>query len=298
MQINRLFEIIYILLEKGCVTAKELAQRFEVSTRTIYRDIDNLSESGIPVFMNKGKGGGISLLPGFVLDKTVITDIERKQILSSLYALQSVEFDDTNEALQRLSHLFGVEDADWIQVDFGYWSDGKKEAEIFQTIKAAILEKKEVSFNYTSSKGEEILRIVEPLKLIFKGVSWYLYGYCKIREDYRFFKLKRIHDLKALEKRFMRKCPSNIYIHSENKEKIRTIKAKLRIASNAAYRVCDDFENYTRLPDGSYIVEGLFPDNDWFLYQVISYGDDCEVLEPLELKLQIKDKLLAILKKY
>lgn len=298
MQINRMFEIIYILLEKGCVTAKELAQRFEVSTRTIYRDIDNLSESGIPVFMNKGKGGGISLLPGFVLDKTVITDSERKQILSSLYALQSVEFDDANAALQRLSHLFGVEDTDWIQVDFGYWSDGKKEAEIFQTIKAAILEKKEVSFNYTSSKGEEILRIVEPLKLIFKGVSWYVYGYCKIREDYRFFKLKRIHDLKAHEKRFIRKCPSNINIYSENKENIRTIKVKLRIASNVAYRVCDDFENYTRLSDGSYIVEGLFPDNDWFLYQVISYGDDCEVLEPLDLKIQIKDKLLAILKKY
>lgn len=87
MQINRLFEIVYILLDKKRVTSRELAERFEVSSRTIYRDIETLSAAGIPVYMSKGKGGGISLLPDFVLNKAVITDEEKEEILSSLKAV-------------------------------------------------------------------------------------------------------------------------------------------------------------------------------------------------------------------
>ncbi len=105
MQINRLFEIIYVLLQQENVTAKELAERFEVSTRTIYRDVETLSASGIPVYMSKGKGGGISLLSDFVLDKSVITDLEKKEILSSLYAIKSVNLEDKDLALQKLSTL-------------------------------------------------------------------------------------------------------------------------------------------------------------------------------------------------
>lgn len=132
MQINRLFEIVYILLKQESVTAKKLAERFEVSTRTIYRDVDTLSEAGIPVYMSKGKGGGIALLPEFVLDKTFITEMERKEILSSLYAIKSVDLENTSAILQRLGNLFGSVDADWIKVDFGFWSDGEREAELFQ----------------------------------------------------------------------------------------------------------------------------------------------------------------------
>ncbi|MFA9424515.1 MAG: helix-turn-helix transcriptional regulator [Sedimentibacter sp.] len=298
MQINRLFEIIYILLEQESVTAKELAGRFEVSTRTIYRDIDTLSESGIPVYMNKGKGGGIALLPGFVLNKAVITELERKEILSSLYAIKSVNLEDTNTVLRRLGNLFGGVDADWIEVDFGFWSDGERETALFQNIKSAILRKREVHFLYTSTKGEAISRVVEPLKLVFKGVSWYLYGYCKKREDYRFFKLKRINELMVLEDTFTRKCPKDILSHEDSMDKTERIKVKLKIKNKAAYRVCDDFENYRRLSDGSYLVEGIFPNSEWFMYQLISYGEDCEVLEPIEFRMQIRDKLQSILKVY
>ena len=107
MQINRLFEIIYILLDKKTVTSKELADRFEVSTRTIYRDIETLSISGIPIYMSKGRGGGISLLPTFILNKTVITDEEKENILSSLKAVSAVGFSKTDTALTKLSSLFG-----------------------------------------------------------------------------------------------------------------------------------------------------------------------------------------------
>ena len=108
MQINRLFEIIYILLDKKIITSKQLAERFEVSQRTIYRDIETLSSAGIPVYMSKGKGGGISILPEFVLNKAILTDNDKMEILSSLKAVNSVNFsdEDTDTVIKKLNNLF------------------------------------------------------------------------------------------------------------------------------------------------------------------------------------------------
>lgn len=119
MQINRLFEIVYLLLEKKQMTARELAEHFEVSVRTIYRDVETLSAAGIPIYMTKGKGGGIALLPEFVLNKTVITEAERADILSSLHAVHAVSFREAGTALDKLGAMFGRANADWIEVDFG-----------------------------------------------------------------------------------------------------------------------------------------------------------------------------------
>ena len=88
MQLNRLFEIVYILLNRKQVTARELAQRFEVSTRTIYRDIESLTEAGVPVYTNKGKGGGISLLDNFILNKSYLNTDEQQEILTALQGLK------------------------------------------------------------------------------------------------------------------------------------------------------------------------------------------------------------------
>ena len=118
MQINRLFEIVYILLEHQCMTAKELANRFEVSVRTIYRDIDVLSAAGIPIYMTRGKGGGISLLPNFILNKTVLTESEKTEILSALHAVQAVNSNESKTVIQRLSNLFGEAQTDWLEIDF------------------------------------------------------------------------------------------------------------------------------------------------------------------------------------
>lgn len=153
MQINRLFEIVYILLDKKTATAKEFAERFEVSSRTIYRDIETLSAAGIPVYMSKGKGGGISLLPDFVLNKVVLTDDEKTNILSSLKAVNSVNLSETDTALEKLSSLFGGENTDWIEVDFTSWVNTEDEKNVFNTIKSSILSKKVISFFYASGKG-------------------------------------------------------------------------------------------------------------------------------------------------
>lgn len=298
MQVGRLFEIVYILLEQEKVTAKELAEHFEISTRTIYRDIETLSGAGIPVYMSKGKNGGIALLPEFVLNKAVITEKERKEILSSLFAIKSVNLEESDTALKKLGNLFGTDGTDWIEVDFGFWADGEKEAKLFTELKRAILEKRVIQFFYTNAKGEAIQREVESLKLTFKGASWYLYGYCSMRKDLRFFKLKRMKNLELLNETFTRKIPKKVPLDVMSNNIKEVTKVKLKFSGKVAYRVYDDFENYEKLPDGSFLVEDTFELNEWFMFHIISYGEDCQILEPTELKTQIKETLLSILKGY
>lgn len=297
MQINRLFQIIYILLNKKVVTSKELAERFEVSTRTIYRDIETLSSAGIPVYMSKGRGGGISLLPGFILNKTVLTDNEKSDILSSLKAVNSLSLNQTDTALKKLSSLLGETNADWIEVDFTSWENSDDEKNIFNNIKSAILTKNVTSFTYSSGKGENTSRIVEPLKLCFKGQAWYLYGYCRTRCDYRFFKLRRIKELKITDKIFTRSAPEQIF-KDDNIFKEEYILLKLKLSSQMAYRVYDEFSKFTQLEDGSFIVETIFPKGEWIFTYIASFGEHCQVIEPETVREEIKNKLQKMFKNY
>ena len=291
MKMQRLFEIVYILLDRENVTARELSEHFEVSIRTIYRDIEVLSAAGIPVYMSKGKGGGIFLMQGFVLDKTTITEAEKREILSSLKAISAVNLskdNNTDQVLRKLGSLFGRTETDWIEVDFSSWSDGEKEAELFGRIKEAIITKRVVEFSYVNVKGMETWRIAEPLKLVYKGEAWYMYGYCRKREDYRFFKLTRIHDLTMTEEHFIKTCPKNVLKEQIKNNYANPVKLKLKINAKMAFRVYDEYEIFSRLEDGSFLVEIEFPDREWALYYILGYGSNCEVLEPEELRQKVK----------
>ena len=127
MQISRLFEIVYILMNKKNTTAKELSEHFEVSQRTIYRDIDTLSQAGIPIYTNKGKGGGIGLMEHFVLNKSVLSEQEQNDILSALQGFKVTSYSDTNQVLSKLNSLFGSKNTDWIEVDFSYWNSKEED---------------------------------------------------------------------------------------------------------------------------------------------------------------------------
>ena len=152
MQINRLFEIVYILLDKKTVTAKELSERFEVSTRTIYRDVDTLSSAGIPIYMSKGKGGGIRLLENFVLNKSVLSEREQNEILTALHGLGVTNYPEVDNVLSKLSTLFNKNSQNWIEVDFSNWAGNERK---FNLIKMGILDKKVIRFEYFSSYGEK-----------------------------------------------------------------------------------------------------------------------------------------------
>lgn len=178
MKINRYFEIIYLLLDRKALTAKWLAEHFEISTRTVYRDIEGLMQAGIPIYMKKGKGGGISLLPNFVLNKAFLSEEDKVRMLTALKAVDAVTYDKNENFINKISSFFGREGADWIEIDFSSWSGSGKEKENFIVLKEAVLEKKAVAFEYGNSKGEIGLRSVEPLKLsrvvagIFMPTVW------------------------------------------------------------------------------------------------------------------------------
>ena len=299
MQVNRLFEIIYILLDKKMITAKELAERFEVSGRTIYRDIDTLSLAGIPVYTEKGKGGGISLLPDFVLNKSLLSEQEQNEILSALQGLSSVKSSDTDQVLQKLSTIFNKHTIPWLEVDFTDW--GYSSGYVFNSFKTAILEKRIAEFEYYSTYGEMTRRRIEPIQLWFKSKSWYIKGFCLTRQDTRLFKLTRVRNLTVTKEHFgerdlLAKPPNPGPAEHQKKD----VTLKFKIAPEMTYRVYDDYydEIIERQPDGSFIVSVTWPEDDWVYGYVLSFGEYIEVLEPEHIREIIKEKSEKMLKKY
>ncbi|MCI8308918.1 MAG: YafY family transcriptional regulator [Clostridia bacterium] len=294
---NRLFEIVYILMQKRKITAKELADRFEVSTRTIYRDIETLSRANIPIYASKGKDGGICLLDEYVLNKTLISEEEQNQILFALQGMKNVRGQNEKDILDKLSLLFNKKINDWIKIDFSNWSKDDMQENRFEIIKSAILNKKVIKFTYYNSNGEESIRSVEPLQIWFKDKAWYLISYCRNKKDYRIFKIARIKEIEILEEHFERKLPKE---NKEERRNFNVIELELEINSSMAYRVYDEFENeeITKKSDGNFVVKVKYPENEWVYGYILSFGEYTKVLAPTKVKEIVKEKLKKTLNNY
>jgi len=299
MQTGRLFEIIYILLNKKKVSAGELAAELGVSRRTICRDIDTLSVAGIPIYTEKGKGGGISLLPNFVLNKSILSEQEQNEILSALHGLSNIKTDETNQILRKLSTVFNKPATNWLEVDFAGWSH---ENDYFNDFKTAILERRVAQFEYYNSYGDKTFRRVEPIQLWFKSRAWYLKGFCLTKRGVRLYKLSRIKNLVVTEESFDRR---DVLTGSDDSAQDRDptqqdITLKLRIAPEMAFRVYDDFYEsmVEKQPDGSFIVTVTWPEDNWVYGFILSFGKHIEVLEPVHVRTVIKAETEEIAKKY
>lgn len=300
MQINRLFEIVHILLNKETVTAKELAARFEVSVRTVYRDIETLSGSGIPIYMSKGRNGGISLMDGYVLNKTVLSQLEKNEILSALQGLSAVNSFEPTKALSKVEAMLGEDCTNWIEIDFSNWYNQEAISAVFASLKQAILSKNLVQFKYFNNKQECGVRTVEPLRLVFKEHAWYLFAYCRHRQDMRIFKLSRLRELAVLEEHFIRSYTKAVLNGVSNFQED-LIEMKVKIDKSMAYRVFDEFDNGLIAMDakGDFIVTMHYPnDSRWIFNYLMSYSDSLEVLEPTTIREQIKEKLNKVLRQY
>ena len=300
MRLSRLFAITYLLLDRESVTARELAQRFEVSVRTIYRDVETLGAAGVPVYMARGRNGGLRILPDFVLDKTVLTPEERDDILSSLAGLKAAGNSAQDDALKKLASLFGGTGHQWIEVDYSGWGWGNARKQHFQSIKSAVLSHRVLSFDYFGARGEKTARDVEPLKLVFKGQAWYAYGWCRMRGGYRFFKLSRMENLAVREEVFNRRAPESILPERTEPPEAETTTVKFRAAAPAAFRVYDAFPHgcIDEDADGSLIVEHAFARGDWLADFFLSLGAHVEVLEPHELREQIREQIDLLQARY
>ena len=300
MQINRLFEIIYLLLNKKFMTANELAEHFEVSVRTIYRDIDTLSLAGIPIYALQGKGGGISLLEHYVLDKSVLTEREQNEILYALQSLTVTQVPEADKVLAKLSSLFNKSRTNWIEVDFSPWGSDDKRFSQFTRIKDAILSHKIIEFNYFGSSGEKTARRVEPIKLIFKINAWYLQAFCLTRNELRMFKIVRMADVQITEDPFTQMIPEPLPGGGQVQETQKWIELCLNISADGAYRVYDDFEEkeITKNTDGSFTIKTTLPESDWLIRYILSFGSEAEVKSPQHIRDMLQYELNKIAMRY
>ena len=300
MQINRLFEIVYILLDKNITSAKELAEHFEVSTRTIYRDVDTLSKAGIPIYATQGKNGGIALLDNFVLNKTVISEDEQNNILFALKSFTATAYPEIEDTLSKLSSLFKKDNRNWIEVDFSNWGNENKSEDKFNILKEAITNNKIITFKYYNSHGDKINRKVEPTKLSFKAKAWYLKGFCLLKEENRTFKINRMFDIEITEEIFISRPLSEVAIEVNNQQKQKLINLKLCFSKKAAHRLYDEYneKDIVRNKDGSFIVTTLLQEGDWIYDYIFSFGTTVEVLEPEKVRVIIANKLEKMIKKY
>ncbi len=292
---NRLFQMLFILLEKGSSTAPELAERFEVSVRTIYRDIDILSSVGIPVYTAQGKGGGIFIQENYVLDKSLLTEREQKQILMSLQGLRVMDEENTSALLSKLGGIFQKQNVNWIEVDFSEWN--KKSEEGFQLLRSAIFQGKVVDFTYHGGKGQSERRSAEPLKLVFKNREWYLYAFCRTRQDYRLFKLHRMRKLQISEVDFVRATPERV-MGDVNPYSDETVELSLAFPNYMAHRVYENFEDVAEREDGNYVVHVALPNNESLYRFLLSFGDGVEVLAPPQVRENMVMKINAMKIKY
>nr|WP_090885926.1 YafY family protein [Evansella caseinilytica] len=302
MKINRLLEMTILLLNKKTVTAKELAERFEVSTRTIYRDVDVLSTAGVPVYTNKGNGGGISLLDNFALNKALISDSESESLLFALKTLQATNYPEVDAVLEKIGALFkNAAAADWVHIDFSHWGSKPDESRKFAEIKKAILKRKITGFDYVNSAGNKSARSIEPLRLIFKGQAWYLSGYCRTRQAFRTFRISRMKHIVVTNETFHRRteeCPEMIDNHDAPQNVL--VNLKLRFYPPVVYRLYDEFDDelITKKPDGTWEVRVTFPEGEWIYGYILSFGPYVEVLSPDRVRGIIAERARKIIRFY
>jgi len=301
VKINRLLEIVLILLNKETTTAKELADRFGVSTRTIYRDIDVLSTAGIPVYMNKGSGGGICLLENYALNRALITEHERDNILLALRTLQATKYPEVEAILGKIGALFkNTTPSNWVRIELSPLGSGPNAENKIVDIKKAILECKVIDFDYIDANGIRSHRNIEPMQLLFKNQAWYLNGYCRTRYDTRAFRISSIKNLVTTDEVFIRRPLEDVKEEEPAAVSKKYITLKLRFQPEDLYRVYDDYEEESiiRNADGTYDVTVTLPEDEWVYGYIMSFGCYVEVLEPQYIREIVQERMKKALELY
>ena len=298
MESGRLFEILYYLMENKQTTAKQLADKFEVSTRTIYRDLDKLLVAGIPIITKQGVDGGVSLDENFVFDKSLLDESQQEQILLALSSLSSLHVSEYQELLKHMQTIFQKESEEWLDVDFSSWHQDQEMNEKFSQLKDAILKHLRITFHYINAQGQKSHRDVFPIKLFYKNNAWYLYGYEVKKADYRTYKLTRIQQLVIKDEQFDRsafyKEPHLTY--EENQTKIDVV---LKFQKYLGSFVYDQFSDQDiQEKEDAYCIHTSMPYHPWFLSFLLSFGSGVEIIEPHSLRKEMLHEIQTLLKIY
>lgn len=300
MKIDRQIGILSILLQKNTVTAPYLAQQFEVSRRTINRDIEDLCKAGIPITTRQGVNGGISIMEDYKLDRSLFTHREIQDILAGLRSLDSVNgtnrYGKLMEKLSAGSSDFMVGNQS-VLIDLSSWYKDSLAPKI-ELIRTSIDKYRELKFAYYSPKGEAV-RCIEPYYLIFRWSSWYVWGWCKERKDFRLFKLNRMTDLQISDQVFTKR---QVPMPDLSNERIFPggIKVKALFEPECKWRLVEEFGtgSYKEQEDGKLLFQADYTDRENLITWLLSFRDKAELLEPAEIREEIKISIECMKKKY
>ncbi len=310
MKIDRLLSIIVILLNKDNITAKELANRFEVSVRTIYRDIETINLAGIPIVSNQGRDGGFSILDNYKMNHQLLT---LDDMTSIVVALKNIgNFSDNKHidlTIDKISNIVPKDKKEEFDYHFneliicdlpwGYRANSE-DKEKYKIIYEGIIKEKLIDIGYINRYGNITERRIEAMSLVLKGLNWYVFSYCHLRNDYRFFKLSRIHKVKLLEENFNRREVRYEDFKNKNICKNNMVDLVLKFSPEVQQRVGEFFhEENIKIDENGYVVVRIsFPEDEWVYSMILSYGEFVEVLEPHYIKEIIKDRAQKIYEKY
>lgn len=281
MKIDRLIGILSMLLQSEKLTASYLAEKFEVSRRTINRDIENLCKAGIPIVTSPGHGGGISIMDGYKVNSALLTSADMQTILAGLRSLDSVS--GTNQVSLLMEKLSAgasslMPGGQNILIDLSSWYKESLAPKI-EKIRYAMDNHKILLFKYYASKGES-QRIIEPYYLLFRWSSWYVWGYCKDRDDYRLFKLNRMENLVVGEMFNSRSVPLPDISNERVFQHIYQVKAMVK--SEYKWRLIEEYgkDSFTEQSDGNLLFSFGFTDEESILSWILSFRGGAELLSP------------------
>lgn len=298
MKLYRLIGILSILLQQDKITANQLADKFEVSVRTILRDIDDISKAGIPIVTSQGQGGGISIMDGYKIDRTLLSSVEMTEIFAGLKSLDSVS--GTNRYRQLMDKLDvsnSVSDGSGVIIDLSAWDKNAVSPKL-ELIKAAVEQRNKITFLYYSPERTE-QREIEPYRLIFQWSSWYVWGFCTKRQDYRMFKLTRMTELKCSDESFVQRD-----IPEYSCDKLRhtkgEISAVVKFDKSVKWRIVDEFgaESLAEDEQGSLILTFTWLNKNSFYSYILGFREYAEIITPPEYREEFKRLLEAIKEKY
>ena len=289
MKLERLLAITIILLNNDKVQAKDLADRFEVSIRTIYRDLETINMSGIPIISYPGNNGGYGIMDTFKIDKHIFSDSDIESVLSTLKGISN-SLDDTqlDSALEKLMNIGLARNKDLshlndkIIVDIFRYGASAKQKEAHKLIYYAINNSRLINFEYINALGEATARTIEPMTLVFKNFSWYLFAFCKLKDDFRFFKLTRIRNINVSVHTYARREAKYGDYELSAERNYQGVELIIKFNARIKHRIEEYFpENISEyLPDGSPIVKLNWKEDEWIYSFILSYGDDAEIISP------------------
>jgi len=305
MRVDRLLSILLIISNKGMITGQELAEHFEVSLRTIYRDIDKICEAGVPIASNGGKGGGFYLMENYNLDNLFFNKGEAHTLMTVMNSL-SVLFGRNkqfNDIVLKFENAYEKEKPqdDNLNISMSHFSMEDELKEYLFLMDKGIESSKLLVFDYINRNLEYIERIVEPIQIAFSHGQWYLNGFCRTRNDLRKFKLVRIRNLKlsdSFEKKIYPKDDlQRMFDESYDKKSLKVI---LKFSKRIGEQLPEYFhKNCIKSVDNNhFIVEDSFPYEEGFLKFILGFGKECEVIEPDYVREDIKKYIEEVLLKY